>query len=152
MASEPHNRFLTTLRVACLKVAESVSIHKPVAQLFMRTFPVFTVGPQGDSREAVPQAFRVAVPGRRGLAHFSACLTAAQRGRVVAEKCACPLTAEGDSPIFAAAKLVFEGNVVHAAKIGTVPVNGYHFASTCFADLVFVLLRRGFAFVQPLLG
>ena len=33
--------------------------------------------------------------------------------------------AEGDSPIFAAAKLIPWGDVISAAKIGTVPVNGY---------------------------
>ena len=44
--------------------------------------------------------------------------------RAKAEKCACPLAAEGDSPIFAAAKPDFGGHVVSAAKIGTVPVNG----------------------------
>ena len=35
------------------------------------------------------------------------------------------VAAEGDSPIFAAAKPDFGGHVVSAAKIGTVPVNGY---------------------------
>jgi len=63
--------------------------------------------------------------GRRGLAHFSAGLIVALRERAKAEKCACPLAAEGDSHIFAAAKRILKGHIVSAAKIGTVPVNGY---------------------------
>ena len=35
--------------------------------------------------------------------------------------------AEGDSPIFATAGLLFQNNAIFAAKIGTVPVN----AGTC---------------------
>ena len=49
----------------------------------------------------------------------------ALRRHAEAEKCACPLTAEGDSPIFAAAKCILTAHVISAAKIGTVPVNGY---------------------------
>jgi hypothetical protein len=40
---------------------------------------------------------------------------------LTAEKCACPLTAEGDSPIFAANTGCSCGHTFFAAKIGTVP-------------------------------
>ena len=49
----------------------------------------------------------------------------APRERAKAEKCACPLAAEGDSPIFAANSAFLWGWTIAAAKIGTVPVNGY---------------------------
>jgi len=35
------------------------------------------------------------------------------------------IQAEGDSPIFAAAKLFLQSNAFLAATMGTVPVNGY---------------------------
>ena len=51
---------------------------------------------------------------------------------VNAEKCACPLAAEGDSPIFAANSAFLRGRTIAAAKIGTVPVNGYDASESGF--------------------
>ena len=71
---------------------------------------------------------------RRGLAHFSARLIVASRECAQAEKCACPLAAEGDSPIFAANSVFLRRGAIAAAKIGTVPVNGYIFAPSSFSE------------------